>query len=168
MGTGQDTISVDTQTTQQSTTPLPYCVPCNVVMAGLGIAPHDLDRHKVTVSSSYLRFLLTQIAATIPIDIEYYAEHNPDVREALEAEEVPSYAWHFQHTGWFEGRWPYEIPFSAESYQRYYRDLADFNDEMLRAHFDSTGYWEGRGGIYAHSTKAESWRLGKVIIEETE
>jgi hypothetical protein len=151
--------------------PPPYCVPCSVILAGLGISLIDLARSEVSVSGSYLRFLLSRLAAEMPLDPAFYAEQYPDVRVAFEAEIVPSYHWHFTHQGWYEGRWPYQFPFDPGWYPRYYRDLARLDTtepQTLRLHFENTGYQEGRAGIARDADQAETWRLGTVISSEAE
>lgn len=146
----------------------PFFLPaCDVLLDGLGVSLSDFEASgSVLVNANYLRFLISRIAATAPVDPDWYAAHYPDIHAALIAGEIESCQDHFENHGYFEGRLFTEPAFDAHWYCRAYDDLRDhLGDDPSRARrhfFEETGHREGRAGIAAHLPAAEMWRNGRL------
>jgi hypothetical protein len=98
----------------------------------------------------YADFLkvLRLIAATVPVDQQWYLERYADLREALQAGAIASGTDHFVDSGYMEGRLPADIGVDERWYLQQYPDVADdiANGVVASArdHFINNGYKEGR------------------------
>lgn len=116
----------------------------------------------VTVSTSFLRFLISELAARLPFDETYYANTYPDVAEAVRRGQISSLHHHFYTTGYFEGRKPGLRHVDKAWYLRTYEDLsralaANAMPDPAK-HFNETGQYEGRVGSAYQQEEREKWR----------
>jgi hypothetical protein len=138
-----------------------YVPPVELVLAGLGIEKKDLEQDHAHVSSKYLKFLISKIAASADFDPAWYASAYPDVEGARLAGEISSLRSHFVRTGYLEGRLPSKPEFNPEWYQRHYTDIGQTfsggDIKGLQNHFLSKGYYEGRAGVPELIAEAQEW-----------
>lgn len=116
----------------------------------------------VTISTSFLRFLISELAARLPFDEAYYANTYPDVAEAVRRGQIPSLHHHFYTTGYFEGRKPGLRHVDKAWYLRTYEDLSrafavNAMPDATR-HFNETGQYEDRVGSAYQYEQREKWR----------
>jgi len=116
----------------------------------------------VTVSVSFLRFLISELAARIPFDDAFYGSTYPDVADAVRRGQIPSLHDHFCSTGFFEGRKPGLRHVDRAWYLRQYEDLnRAFSTGALAdaaKHFNETGQFEDRVGSRYQYEEREKWR----------
>jgi hypothetical protein len=140
-----------------------YSPPCALLLDGLGISSSDLEGNgTANVSRAFLRALISELAARMGFDEDWYAEMYPDVEGARLAGDIKSLHEHFKLSGYFEGRLPAELPFDPQWYRRYYKDIADAfpasDAQGMRMHFLKSGYFEGRAGTAEMLADAERFR----------
>jgi hypothetical protein len=141
-----------------------YFPPCSFLLEKLGISAADMHGHgTATVSRSFLRALIGELAGRMRFDQEWYAEKYPDVEGARLAGDVQSLYAHFRAAGYFEGRLPAELPFDPQWYRTQYRDIAETflpsDAEGMRTHFLTSGYFEGRAGTAEAFAEAKRWQV---------
>lgn len=138
-----------------------YVPPVTVVLRGLGITESDLNQASVTVSTAFLRFIVSQLVNRGRFDRAWYAEHYPDVEGARLAGLVSSLHEHYCTQGYFEGRVPCEVPFDPDWYYSRYADVSQAfspaDRDGLHQHFRSQGWWEGRAGTPDVRKDADLW-----------
>lgn len=131
------------------------------ILESLGIDPADATSGKVEVPVTFLRFLLSEIAALKEFDSEFYAERNPDVKEAVAKGDLPSLHHHFTQFGYFEGRKPAPLYVDIDWYLSSYADLANAHARgTLKdpvAHLNEMGQYEGRQGSAAQAAERRRW-----------
>lgn len=138
-----------------------YVPPVTVVLRGLGITELDLRREKVTVSTAFLRFIISQLVRRAEFDPAWYAERYPDVEGARLAGQVPSLHEHYCTQGYFEGRLSCDLDFDPDWYCSRYEDVSRVfspeDTEALRQHFRAQGWREGRAGTPEARKDADRW-----------
>jgi hypothetical protein len=139
----------------------PYAPPIGLILDGLDTNELELNKKRVSVTSSFLRFLIGEMARAMPFDGDYYRHANPDVEAARLAGDVSTLHEHFVLQGYFERRQPHDLPFDAAYYATNYDDLSrafDIRDGLaLRRHYDGHGWQEGRVGVAWQRTDADRW-----------
>ena len=135
----------------------PYFPPIRLILEGLDTDEMDLNKKRVSVSASFLRFLIGEIVRPMKFDDDFYRSANPDVEAALLAGDVATLHEHFVVQGYFERRQPHALQFDAA----YYDDLArvfDAEDEpALRQHYVARGWQEGRVAVWWQRSEADRW-----------
>lgn len=138
-----------------------YVPPVTVVLRGLGITEFDLQQKTVSVSTPFLRFIISELVRRGAFDPAWYAERYPDVEGARLAGQSPSLHQHYCTQGYFEGRLPCEPPFDPDWYYSRYDDVSrafsPADPAALRQHFTSQGWWEGRAGTPELRNDADRW-----------
>ena len=81
-----------------------YVPPAALLMKGLGITERDLSKDTVSVSTAFLRFIISELVSRGRFDPRWYSERYPDVEGARLAGEVTSLHGHYCTQGYFEGR----------------------------------------------------------------
>jgi hypothetical protein len=103
---------------------------------------------EVIVPAWLFEHILKSALATAPLDEDWYLDHNPDVRAAVEAGQIANAKQHFIERGYFEDRLPFAIEVDRTFYFETYPDVwaahqrGDLNS--AQDHFMETGYREGR------------------------
>jgi hypothetical protein len=145
----------------QGTVRPPYVPPVAVMLRGLGITELDLRGDSATVSTAFLRFVISEIVKRGAFDPRWYAERYPDVESARLAGEVSSLHQHYCMQGYFEGRVPGELPCDPDWYYSRYEDVAQTyspaDSDGLRDHYETQGWYEGRAGTPEVSKEADRW-----------
>lgn len=112
-----------------------------VMLAGRGA------RDTVLMPKALLAELLKEAFPDL-VDSDWYLDRNPDVAQAVAAEDLPSALDHYTLIGLYEGRMPYEVDLDAAAYLKTHRDVAAAvkSGELQGAleHFLSVGFAEGR------------------------
>jgi len=138
-----------------------FVPPLNLLLRGLGITERDLGMETVTVSTAFLRFIISEIVSRGAFDPVWYADRYPDVEGARLAGQVASLHAHYCRQGYFEGRFSGEMPFDPDWYYSRYEDVArafsPADPEALRRHFETQGCLEGRAGTPEQRKDADRW-----------
>lgn len=121
----------------------------NELLAAADLPGSALDeRNTVSVSSSFLRLLISELLLRQSFNEVEYRKANPDVDLACESGEINSAHEHYARTGYFEGRSLGDAAVDAQWYLAAYPDLAiakqNGDIEDLVRHFNDTGRLEGR------------------------
>ena len=138
-----------------------YMPPIAVVLRGLGLTEPELRQETVTVSTCFLRFIISELVSRGEFDPAWYAARYPDVEGARLAGRVSSLHQHYCTQGYFEGRAPCELPIDPDWYHSQYDDVsqafspADF-DAMCQ-HYRTQGWREGRAGTPGLRKHADRW-----------
>ena len=140
---------------------LPYFPPVALVLQGLDVTELDFARSRVSVSSSFLKFIIGELARAMPFNPSHYAAANPDVEAARLAGEVATLHQHFVEQGYFERRCPHDLPFDSYYYVTQYEDLrnvfAQHDLSMTQTHFLNHGWQEGRVAVSWQRDEADRW-----------
>jgi hypothetical protein len=148
-------------TNERADASAPYTPPIGLILDGLDTNELEMNKTRVSVTSSFLRFLIGEMARAMPFDPDYYRHANPDVEAARLAGDVATLHEHFVLQGYFERRQPHDLPFDAAYYASNYDDLSrafDIRDSAtLRRHYDGHGWQEGRVGVSWQRTDADRW-----------
>ena len=152
--------------------PRAYVPPLALVLQGLDVTEMDFRGPRVSVSASFLRFVLGEMARAMPFDPAYYGDANPDVEAARLAGDVATLHDHFVAQGYFERRQPHALPFDAFYYVNHYDDLAAAFDpkdaSTLHTHYQGHGWQEGRAGVSWQRADADRWVLAARASAPTE
>lgn len=138
-----------------------YVPPVTVILRGLGVTSADLEQKTASVSTSFLRFVISELVRRGPFDPTWYAERYPDVKGAWLAGHLSSLHQHYCTQGYFEGRLPCDLAFDPAWYFSSYSDVSQAfspaDAAALLQHFRSQGLWEGRSGTPAARDEADRW-----------
>jgi hypothetical protein len=91
---------------------------------------------------------LRPLISRIRLDAEWYAKTYPDVKEAIDKQQVNDAKDHYERFGYFEHRIPYRIRVEEDWYLEQYPDVKLAIVKRLfpsgQTHFELNGYREGR------------------------
>ena len=68
------------------------------------------ERLVARVDYKVLLQMIRHLLVAVPVDEPWYQDHYPDVTAAIEDGRLRSAADHFARDGYFEGRWPFDMP----------------------------------------------------------
>lgn len=138
-----------------------YVPPIALVLAGLGITELELQQRAVTIPSSFLRFIISELVSWGEFDPAWYAAQNPDVDGARLAGRVSSLHQHYCTTGYFEGRVPCQLPIDPDWYHSNYEDVSQAfspaDHDAICQHYRTQGWREGRAGTAEARRDADRW-----------
>ncbi len=92
------------------------------------------------ITNAGIRELIRTFLNAVWVDEEWYLKSYPDIAAAIAAGHFHSGKEHFVGSGYFEGRWPFDIPVDEDWYTATYTDVPTSGT----VHFQKFGYWEGR------------------------
>lgn len=102
----------------------------------------------ITCDFADLKKIFAMILRFVPFDQEWYLDHNPDVQQEIGKGNGLTARGHYQMSGYFEGRMPFEPPVDQNWYLEAYPDVresiarGEISDAL--SHFLGSGYREGR------------------------
>jgi len=120
-----------------------YIPPLSIILKRLGISLCSLDKPEISVSSLFVKYLLTQILQKCDIDTKFYSEKYPDISDIVSSGKFKSLDEHFVHQGYYEGRLPAPLAFDPMWYRNRYADMAQLaaaaGDAGLERHYIEHG-----------------------------
>ncbi len=143
--------------------PAPYIPPASKLLSELGLDLSDLSQPRVTVTTDYLKLIISKAIEPDNFNSRDYMERYPDVKGAVIGRIVDSAQAHFLQTGYYEGRLPGTLAFDHKWYWERYPDVAaayaSTDVDALHEHYLNSGYFEGRVGCAADELKAAEWKI---------
>ncbi len=101
---------------------------------------------RVTCSLEEFRNLVRMAVVGIPVDEAWYTDTYKDVAAAISKGTVSSASEHYAHSGYLDGRFPFQPVVEQVWYYENNEDLHDSRGEVRSAaqHLQDAGYQEGR------------------------
>ena len=124
-----------------------YITPFDMIKRDLNLVATE-GTVRLNITYDEFLFAVRRILAVAAVDEAWYLQTYPDVAEAIASGNHQSAKEHFITHGYFEGRFPYEIPVDEAYYLRTYPDVAEGikrgDHRSAATHFRNNGYLEGR------------------------